>query len=337
MIRIAVIGCGYWGPNYIRIFNELGEARIICCCDLEEKNLLKIKKNYPKIRVETDYHKVARDINIDAVIITTPLNTHYALAKLCLENGKHILVEKPFTSNSQEAQDLIRIANKNKRILMVGHVYEYNPGIIKLKEIIKKGSLGNIYYAYAERLGLGPIRKHANALWDLAVHDISVAFYLLGETPQEVIAVGEYYIQKGIKDIVFVSLKFPSRLIYNFYTSWIAPEKIRRTSVVGSKGMAVFDDVNKSEILKIYKRTINSGLLDSTPAYHDHQLVVSVGDVHVPKVEQSEPLKNQARHFLKCVSKDRRPLSGAEDGLRVVRILEAAERSLRTRKAVKCL
>ena len=336
MVKIGVIGCGYWGPNYIRIFSELGGNKIISCCDLEEKNLLKIKKLDTKIKVETDYRKVARDPDIDAVIITTPLNTHYALAKLCLDKGKHVLIEKPFTSNSQEAEKLIRLVDKNKLILMVGHVYEYNPGIVKLRQIIKKGGLGDIYYAYAERLGLGPIRKHANALWDLTVHDISVAFYLLGEAPLEVIAVGEYYIQTGIKDIVFVSLKFPSRLIYNFYASWIAPEKIRRTSVVGSRGMAVFDDVNKSQMLKIYNRTINSGLLDSTPTYHDHQLVVSVGNVYLPKVEQSEPLKNQARHFLECVSKGKSPLSGAEDGLRVVKILEATERSLRTSKAVKC-
>jgi len=334
MINVGIIGCGYWGPNYVRIINDLKEAKVKYCCDLEQKNLINIKKIYQEVKVSTDYKNILRDASLDAIIITTPLNSHYEIVKVCLERGKHVLVEKPFTSSSREAGELIEIAQKNHLVLHVGHVYKYNPGIQKLKMIIKKKELGSLYYLYAQRLGLGPIRKYANVLWDLATHDIFIALYLLDDFPIKVTAVGEHYIQHDIKDLVFVSLHFSSRIICNICATWIAPEKIRKISVVGSRGMAVFDDVNKSEMLKVYERKVNTELLDSNPEYSDHQLVVSIGDVYFPQIEQSEPLKNQAKHFLECISGKKRPLSDAYEGLNVVRILEAAEKSLKSRKTV---
>jgi predicted dehydrogenase len=336
MTNIAIIGCGYWGPNYVRIFNELEGGEVKYCCDLEENNLLKVKKLYHNLALIKDYKVIAKDDSVDAVIITTPLKTHYEIAKLFLERDKHVLVEKPFTSDSKQAEELGKIAQKNHLVLMVGHVYEYNPAVQKLREMIHKKELGSLYYCSAERVGLGPIRKQANALWDLATHDISIALYLLGEYPQKVTAVGEYYLQENIKDLVFINLTFPSRVIYNIYASWIAPEKIRKTTVVGSKGMAVFNDVDKSESLKIYERKFDKNLLDSTPEYSDHQLIVSIGDIHIPKIEQTEPLKSQARHFLQCILDKKKPLSDAEDGLRVVKVLEAAERSLKSKRTVRC-
>lgn len=336
MVNIAIIGCGYWGPNYIRIFNELEEGRVKCCCDLEENNLSKTKKLYPDLELVKDYKEVFKDPEIDAVIITTPLKTHYEIAKLCLEHKKHVLVEKPFTADSIQAEELEKIARKNKVVLMVGHVYEYNPAVQKLREMINKKELGSIFYCNAERVGLGPIRKHANALWDLATHDISIALYLLGEYPENVTATGEYYLQKDINDFVFVSLTFPSRVVYNIYVSWIAPEKIRKTTIVGSKSMVVFDDVNKSESLKIYERKFDTNLLDSTPEYSDHQTIVTVGDVRIPKIDPGEPLKIQSRHFLECIKLRKAPLTGAEDGLKVVKVLEAAEKSLKTKRTVRC-
>jgi len=219
---------------------------------------------------------------------------------------------------------------------MVGHVYEFNPTIQRLRDMIRRKCLGSVYCCNAERVGLGPIRKHANALWDLATHDISIALYLLEEYPQRVTAVGEYYLQKDIKDFVFVSLTFPSRIVYNIYVSWIAPEKIRKTTIVGSKGMAVFDDVDKTESLKVYERKFDTNLLDSTPKYSDHQHIVSIGDVRIPKIDHGEPLKYQAMHFLECIIFNKKPITNVDDGLRVVKILEAAEKSLKSKRTVQC-
>lgn len=337
MINIAVIGCGYWGPNYVRIFNELKDSKVLYCCDLDEKNLSKMKSLYPLVKKTEDYKKIAEDPNIHAVVVTTPLNTHYEITKYCLKRKKHVLVEKPFTSNFKQGNELMKIATKNDLILMIGYVYEYNPGIRKLKEIMEE-KLGNIYYISAERVGLGPIRKHANALWDLTSHDISIALFLLNALPEKVTAWGESYIQDGVEDLVFVNLKFPNGVIYNIHASWIAPEKIRKITVVGHKGMAIFDDVKKSEMLKVYEREINKSLLDSTPEYTDHQSVISIGDIYIPKIEQTEPLKNQAKHFLECISENKKPLTDAKDGLNVIRVLEATEKSLKNNgKLIRCL
>jgi predicted dehydrogenase len=328
-INIALIGCGYWGPNYIRVFNELPHCRVSYCCDLDDDRLSKMKKLYPEIKIAKDYKRVAGEDNIQAVVIATPLNTHYRIAKYFLGHDKHILVEKPLTLTSFEAEDLVKAAKRRKLILMVGHVYEYNPGIVMLKNIIKEGKLGRVYYIKSERMGLGPIRKHANALWDLATHDISVALYLLEELPSRVFAHGGRYIQNSIEDFVDLTLRFRDGVFCSIYASWLAPEKIRKLTVVGSRGMAVFDDVNKAEMLKIYEREINKSMLDSTPDYNDHQHIVRVGDVYTVDIKQSEPMRNQAEDFIKAVLEKRPPKTDGNDGLRVVRILESAQDSLK--------
>ncbi|MFN4133670.1 MAG: Gfo/Idh/MocA family protein [Candidatus Hadarchaeales archaeon] len=333
MVTLGIIGLGYWGPNYLRILREI--ARVKYCCDLDEKVLARIKLLYPEIKTTKNYKKVAKDAEVDAVVIAAPLNAHYEIGKFCLENGKHILIEKPFVSNTKEAEELARISKKKKRVLMVGHVYEYNPGVRKLKEIIRTGKLGEIYYMSAERVGLGPIRKYASALWDLATHDISIALYLFEKMPVEIAANGESYIQKGVPDVVFLSMRFPGGIFSNIHATWIAPEKIRKVTIVGSRGMAVFDDVNKSEMVKIYEREIDKSLLDSTPEYIDHQSIVKIGNVYIPPVDQSEPLKLQCEHFLECITENKTPLTDAEDGIRVVKVLEAAEKSLKRRRMEK--
>ncbi len=299
------------------------------CCDLEDKNLAKIKNLYPSTITTKDYRGMAQDRDLEAVVVTTPLNTHFEIAKFFLEKGKHVLIEKPFTSTSREAEELMAIAERKKLVLMAGHVYSFNPGIRKLKEILDKGELGELYYLSTERVGLGPIRKHASALWDLATHDICIAIHLLGQSPDKVTAEGESYIQKGVEDIVFLSLKFPKRVFCNVHATWIAPEKIRKVTVVGSRGMAVFDDVSKSEMIKVYERIIDKGLLDSTPEYVDHQAIMRIGKIRVPEVEQSEPLKNLCEHFIDCIRNQKRPLTDARNGLEVVKVLEAAEASLK--------
>jgi len=325
VLTIGIVGAGYWGPNYLRVFNELEGGRCTHCCDLDESNLRKVKISWPSTMVTKDYREVARG-DVDGVVITTPLDTHYAVAKCCLEEGKHVLIEKPFTSTSNEAEELIEAAEKNDLILMAGHVYRYNPGIVKLKEAMD--GLGDNYYASAERAGLGPISKRANVLWALAVHDISISTYLFGN-PRTVSAEGASFIQKGVEDVVFLNLKFPNNVIFTLYATWIAPEKARKITVVGSRAMAVFDDIRKSEMLKVYEREVDKSLLDSTPEYCNHQSIVALGDVYLPRVEQSEPLKNQAAHFLECISKNKKPTTDGREGLEVIRILEAAQRSLR--------
>lgn len=326
MINIGIVGIGYWGPNYIRTLNELKE-NIVCCCDLDTENLDKMKNLYSDINITTNYLEMVNDPKIDAVVIATPLNTHFNITKDFLINGKHVLVEKPFTATTTEAMELTKIAKKKNVILMVGHTYIYNPGVKKLKEIMVN-KLGKLYYIRAERLGLGPIRKNANALWDLCTHDISIATFLLDAMPESVSADGACYIQKDIEDMVFLTLKFANNMLYNIYASWIAPEKIRKTTVVGSDAMVIFDDVNKAEMIKMYDRKINKTLLDSTPEYSDHQSIVSFGDIYIPNIEQSEPLKNQLKHFLDCISHNKEPITNGCDGLKIVKILEAAERSL---------
>ncbi len=290
--------------------------------------LEKIKQLYPWVKIFKDYKDI-KSTDIDAVVIATPLNTHYEIAKYFFNNNKHILIEKPLTSTSGEAEDLIKIAKKNKLVLMVGHVYEYNSGIRALKEIIQNGRLGKIYYLKAERMGLGPIRKHASALWDLATHDISILLYLFDRSPIKIFAQGWYYIQDNIEDFVDLNLIFPNNIFCNIYASWFAPEKVRKLIVVGSKAMVVFDDVNKSEILKIYEREIREDLLDSTPNYSDHQNIVNIGDVFIPKIQQLEPLAVQVEEFINSINEKREPLSDGENGLRVIKILEDAQKYLR--------
>jgi len=329
MLNVSIIGLGYWGPNYLRIFNELPQSKVRYCCDLDSNNLIKIKKEYPNVKTTQDYEKVAKDSNTDAVIIATPLNTHYTIAKCCLEHKKHVLAEKPFTSTYLEGKKLIKLAEKNSLVLMVGHVYKYNPGIKKLKELMESGKLGNVYYIREERIGLGPIRKYASALWDLATHDISIALYLTNSFPTEIVAQGEFYLQKNIEDLVFLTLKFPKNIMCTIYATWIAPEKIRKITIVGSKAMAIFDDTNKQKMIQVYERELDSKLINSTPKYSDHQNIINIGKVYIPEVERSEPLKNQAQHFLECILEQKKPITSGEDGISVVKVLNLAEKSLK--------
>jgi len=329
MINVSIIGLGYWGPNYLRIFNELPQSKVRYCCDLDTNNLNKIKKEYPNVKITQDYNKVAQDSFTDAIVIATPLNTHYTITKCCLEHKKHMLVEKPFTSNYLEGKKLIKLAEKNSLVLMVGHVYKYNPGIKKLKELMESGKLGDVYYIREERIGLGPIRKYASALWDLATHDISIALYLTDSFPTEIVARGEFYLQKNVEDLVFLTLKFPKNIMCTIYATWIAPEKIRKITIVGSKAMAIFDDTNKQKMIQVYERELDAKLINSTPKYSDHQNIINMGKVYIPEVDKSEPLKNQAQHFLECILEHKQPITSGEDGINVVKVLNLAEKSLK--------
>ena len=316
MINIGIIGLGYWGRNYVRIIDELEETKVSWCCDTDETT------DIAAYWFITDCISGLKDVQ--AVVVATPASTHYKIVKYCLLAGKDVLVEKPLALNSKDAKELVEIAKKGERILMVGHTFIYNPAVRKLKDYIASGYLGNLYYLYFTRTGLGPIREDVNALWDLAPHDISMLSYLLDAMPIDVSAMGQAYIQKGVGDVMFMSLRFPNNILAGVHVSWLGPRKIRQVTIVGSKRMVVFDDVNRLEPLKIFDKGIDH---KSQDRYTD-QFQVRDGDIHIPKIEMSEPLKNQCEHFSNCIQKQTKPLTDGENGLRVIQVLERLERSL---------
>jgi len=328
VIHVGVVGLGYWGPNYARIFNELPQSKISYCCDIDDTKLEQIKCTNPLIEISNDYKDLLSSSDVDAIVVSTPASTHYKIVKESLESEKDVLVEKPIALNLKNAEELMNIATKKKRILMVGHTFVYNPVVHKLKEYIYNGDLGDIYYLHFSRTGLGPIRKDVNVMWDLAPHDISMLLYLLEDMPIEVSAEGQSYLQEGVEDVVFMTLRYPKNTMASIHVSWLDPYKVRRVTVVGSKRMAVFNDVNKLETLKIFDKGIDRYGEKSYADYGEFQLSIRDGDVHIPKIEISEPLKNQCKHFLECVRERKEPLTGGEEGLKIVRILEAAQESL---------
>lgn len=325
MINLGMVGLGYWGPNLLRNFNQLPDCRVKVCCDLDPACLAKAQERYPDLAGTDQYNILLADPEIDAIVIATPAATHYSLAQKALQHGKHLFIEKPLTLNIQHAVQLIRISEETNRILMVGHLMEYHPAVEKLKTLIQSGELGQIYYLYAQRVNLGKIRRDENAMWSLAPHDFSVAMYLLDAEPENVSARGAAYIQKEIDDVVFVNLQFPDGVMAHIHLSWLDPHKIRRTTIVGSEKMAVFDDMETAEKVKIYDK----GVLNNTADYtsYGEALNLRFGNITVPYIKMVEPLKLECQHFLDCIINHQKPRSDGRDGLRVVRVLQAAQES----------
>jgi len=313
--------------NYVRVFNELPQSETYWCCDLDINKLNYIKNAYPFAKVSEDYKDILNNPEIDAVCISTPASTHYKIAKECLQSGKDVLVEKPFTMSVAEGKKLIKLSEETKRIIMVGHIFRYNHAVQQLKKYISNGDIGNVYYIHASRTGLGPIRNDVNAMWDLAPHDISIILYLLDSEPSNVIARGQSFLQEGKEDVVFMTLEFPNKIIANIHVSWLDPQKVRKVTVVGSKKMAVFDDTENLERLKIFDK--GATIHKPAESYGEFRLLLRDGDIHIPKVDTTEPLKKEALHFLECIKERKKPLTDGEDGLKVVKILEAAQKSLK--------
>jgi len=334
-INLAVIGCGYWGPNLVRNFSQLKQAEVRYVCDRDKNRLSWIKNLYPKIEVVTDYKKVINDPQIEAVALATPASTHYCLAKKCLEKGKHLLIEKPLAVNYSEANKLVKLAKKKSKVIMAGHTYLFAPGINKLKSIIAKRKLGKVLYINSQRVNLGLLQKDINVVLDLGPHDISVINYLLGKYPQAVAACGSSHYHRGIEDVAFLSLYYSAELIAHIHLSWIDPLKIRKLTVVGDKEMAVYDDLNREEPLKIFQKTI-----DKIPYYKDYaefKTIYRFGDVISPRIESTEPLSLECSHFLDCIVRGRQPLVSTESALEVVRIIEAANKSLKNKGKIVSL
>jgi predicted dehydrogenase len=331
MIEVGVVGCGYWGPNLIRNLTRASGCRVRAVADRREERRAYVRDNFPGVAAVSDHAALLADTAIDAAVIATEPRTHYALAAEFIETGRSVLVEKPLAMSAAEAEDLVRRAERRGVALMVGHTFEFNPAVRALKRYLAGGEVGEIYYLYSHRLNLGVVRREVNALWNLAPHDISILIHLLGMEPVAVSACGVAYLQQGIEDVVFVNLAFPGKVAAHVHVSWLDPNKVRRMTVVGSRKMIVYDDVAEAK-LRIYDKGITrTGPADPVRQPDDFaafQLVQRAGDVLLPHIEFTEPLLLECRHFIECVRERRRPLTDGDCGVRVVRVLEAAQRSL---------
>lgn len=334
MLKLAQIGVGYWGPNLLRNFYILDNVTVKRVIDLDSSRLEYVKKNYEPIAVGTDAKVVLEDKDIDAVIVATPAGLHYKMAKEVLLAGKHCFVEKPLALKSSEAEELIKIAREKNLILMIGHVFLYNAAVNYLKGCIGKGELGKIYYIYTQRLNLGRIRSDVNVLWNLAPHDISIILYLLEKTPVSVAASGMSYIQNGIEDVVFMNMKFDDGTIVHTHVSWLDPKKVRMVTIIGSRKMAIYDDISDNKI-KIFDKGIDINSKNNNLGEFDNfgkfQLIKRAGDIYIPKINFTEPLRSEASHFINCIIKKKNPVSDGPNGLMVTKIIEAALESLKNR------
>ena len=330
-MNVAVVGLGYWGPNLLRNLYEGRACDRIVCCDLDEQKLAKIGRRYPDLELEKDLSRILERDDIDACVVATPVSSHYPIGEQVLSAGKHLFLEKPLTSSREQAESLIELAEKNNRVLMVGHVFEYSPPVTKIKQIIEEGELGQIYYISSSRVNLGLHQKDVSVIWDLAPHDFSILFHWVDETPSRVSSMGRDYVQRGIPDVAFINLQFPSGCIAHVQVSWLSPSKLRRTTIIGSEKMLVYDDTETTEKVKIYDKGVNYKDPETFGEYH---LSYRAGDVISPRLETFEPLQTEMKHFIECCEKGARPKSDGYSGLRVIKTLEAAEQSLRSNSQV---
>lgn len=324
MIGIGVIGCGRWGPNYIRNFDNFPDVAVLQCCDLETNRLESLRERYRNITMTGDYHEILDNSDIDAVVIATPASTHYQIAKDSLLAGKDTLVEKPLALDVKQVMALADIARKTDKVLMTGHIFVYNDYVAKVKEIISDG-FGRIRYMCATRTNLGPVRQDVNVIWDLAVHDVSIFLYLLESAPTEVSATGHTYLQENIEDVAFINMSFPDGVLANIRVSWLDPRKVRMMSIIGTEKMVVFDDIDNYEPIRIYNKGVdNSKEYDS---FGEFQLRFRDGDIVSPKVVAGEPLRNQCAHFLECVRTRSEPITNGANTCEVVKTLCAIQES----------
>jgi predicted dehydrogenase len=321
-MRVGVVGLGYWGPNLARNFAAIEGCELAYCCDASEGARRRVAQMFPGANVTAELDELLGDPTLDAIALATPVPTHAQLAVTVLEAGKHCFVEKPLAQSVADAELAVAASQAAGRVLMVGHLLEYHPGVGKLKELTESGELGEIYYIYGNRLNLGKLRADENALWSLGAHDVSVVLYLAGEEPSDVSANGEAYVRDGVEDVVFCFMRFPSGLSAHLHLSWLDPHKERRFTVVGSRRMATFDDMDLERKLTIYDK----GFDEDARGYGEY--ITRSGDIYSPRIPNAEPLRVECEHFVECIRTGARPRSDGASGLRVVRVLEALENSL---------
>lgn len=327
MIRIGVIGCGYWGPNLIRNFSHLKGSQVLMCSDLSEDRLNHMRNLYPQIETTTDYRRVLARKEIDAVVVATPPDTHMKLTVEALRAGKHVFVEKPLALSTVDGTAMVEEAQKAGRVLIVGHTFVYTAAVNKIKEVIESGELGQVMYISTTRVNLGIFQESINVVWDLAPHDVSILNYILDAAPESVATQASSYIRKNVQDVAFLTLRYPNDVLAHVHVSWLNPNKIRSTTVVGSKKMLVYDDISALEKIRIYDKGVTV-----TPHYDtfgEFNLSYRYGDILVPRLDDAEPLKVACQHFVDCVEKGTAPRSSGIHGLNVVRVLEAAVESIR--------
>ncbi|MBI5149948.1 MAG: Gfo/Idh/MocA family oxidoreductase [Candidatus Omnitrophica bacterium] len=333
MINVGVIGCGQWGPNHIRIFSHLPNSRALMCADLNAQRLKAVRETFTSIETTADYRDILNNKDIRAVCIASPTNTHFVFAKEALEHDKHVLCEKPLALTADECGELAGLAAARKRTLMVGHVFLFNAGIMKLKEYIRSGELGCIHYAHSTRTNLGPFRYDVNALWDLAPHDISIFNYLFDGCPVNVSARGQKCLGTERDDLAFGTLEYPGNTVAHLHVSWIDPKKVRQITIVGEKKMVTWDDLDDAGPIKLYDKHVEkSGAYYLT--YGEFRLLSKEGGTTIPKVELNEPLRNQDQYFIDCIERNVPPeLADARKGRDVVRTLVALQQSIERRGA----
>ncbi|MBN4076171.1 Gfo/Idh/MocA family oxidoreductase [Gemmatimonas aurantiaca] len=325
MKNLGIIGIGDWGKNLLRNFYNLSDGRLKLACDLDAKRRETVETMYPGLATTDSYDQMLHDDSIGAIIIGTPPNSHFELAMAAIKAGKDVFVEKPLVLDVSDGEKLVAAAKEAERIIMVGHIMIYHPATLYLKKLIDSGELGEIYYMYSSRVNLGKVRAIENAWWSFAPHDISIILFLLNADPIRVTAVGNAYLQDGIEDVVFTTLHFADGKMAHIHVSWLDPHKDRKITVVGSKKMAVFNDTEASEKIRIYDKGADRKLDYSS--YADY-LTLRTGDIIIPKVPGGEPLADECRHFLECIDKRQTPRSDGVDGLRTLKTLEAAQRSM---------
>jgi predicted dehydrogenase len=321
-VNVGVVGLGYWGPNLARNFAALEECELRWCCDADAEKRQRLESAFPGARFTADLDDLLADSDLDAVVLATDVPSHARLAIQVLRAGKHCFVEKPLAQSAVEGAAVVDEAAAADRIMMVGHLLVYHPGVVKLKEIMDSGELGDVLYVYSNRVNLGQVRQDENALWSLGAHDVSVLLHLLEEEPIEALAHGESFVRDGVEDVVFCYLRFPSGRVAHMHLSWLDPHKERRFTVVGSDRMATFDDMALERKVTVYDKGVDP------PTRSYGEWITRSGDVMSPQISNEEPLRIECRHFVACVRDGREPRSGAISGLRAVRVLEALQRSL---------
>jgi predicted dehydrogenase len=333
LIRVALIGLGYWGPNYARVLNELPDAELVAVCDTSAEALSFMQTRSPHARAESEPEEVFAAADVDAVVVATPTTTHAELALAALEARKHVLCEKPLAGTVDECDALIAASERTGRILFVGHTFLFNPAVQRMRELIEEGSIGRLLYANAVRTGLGPIRDDVNVLWDLAPHDLSILIFLFGEEPISAAATGRSFLREGVEDVVFAQLLFESGAIAGLHLSWLDPYKVRRLTAVGDARMCVFDDVSVDEKLKVFDKGASYEAVSESARgteFGEYRAIIRDGDIVIPKIPASEPLKEQVADFIRCCRTGEQPLTDGNAGRRVVAVLEAVTESLQS-------
>jgi predicted dehydrogenase len=330
-IKIGIIGCGHWGPNHVRVFSQLRDSEVVACADVAEARLQAIHEHYPQVPLFRDASQMLREVAMDAVVVAAPTGAHYALVREALEAGKHVLCEKPLSITARESVELIALAASRQRVLMTGHVFLFNPGIVKLKELLDRREVGKVLYLRALRTNLGPIRRDVNSVFDLATHDISIFNFVLGSRLDWVSAVGGQFLRSDLADVAFVSLHYPDNILAHIIVSWLDPKKLREIVVVGDAKMVIWDEMSATGPIAIYDKGVN--WQQDYADFGQFQLLVREGDITIPKVRLEEPLKVQNRFFLQCLRERSLPMNDGVFAVDVVKVLEAITRSMAQRGA----